>query len=290
MCAKKFSQPDFDAERPRLRAIAYRMLGSLSEADDVLQEAWLRFERTDLTDIDNLAGWLTTVTSRLCLDHLRKRDTRREAPISGDAPPQSTSPAPTPEDAMAMADSVGLAMLVVLQRLKPAERVAFVLHDMFDFTFEEIAPIVDKTLAATRQLASRARRRVDGTPKIPDADITAHREIVDAFLEASRGGDLAGLVSLLDPDVVARADAMAVESGGVPQLRGADAVAHFFDGLAVSARTALVDGVIGVVVAPLGRLYVVLEVTITGGRIKEIMAIAEPARLDAYSLAMPGGD
>lgn len=289
MRAKKFKQADFEAERPRLRALAYRMLGSLSEAEDIVQDTWLRFSQTDLHDVGNLGGWLTTVTSRLCLDHLRRQKTRGETPLDEQEPATfQAAPTITPEEEMTMADSVGLALLVVLQRLKPAERVAFVLHDMFDFAFEDIAPIVDKTLAATRQLASRARRRVQGAATLADADLSDHHHIIDAFLAASRGGDVAALVSMLDPNVVLSADSFAAKAGGVSELRGADAVARFYDGLAVAARTVLVDGAIGAVVAPMGRLYVVLEFTIVDGRISGIHAVGDPARMDAYELAMPG--
>lgn len=289
MRAKKFKQADFEAERPRLRALAYRMLGSLSEAEDIVQDTWLRFSQTDLHDVGNLGGWLTTVTSRLCLDHLRRQKTRGETPLDEqETATFQAAPTITPEEEMTMADSVGLALLVVLQRLKPAERVAFVLHDMFDFAFEDIAPVVDKTLAATRQLASRARRRVQGAATLADADLSDHHHIIDAFLAASRGGDVAALVSMLDPNVVLSADSFAAKAGGVSELRGADAVARFYDGLAVAARTVLVDGAIGAVVAPMGRLYVVLEFTIVDGRISGIHAVGDPARMDAYELAMPG--
>src|SRR4051812_762006 len=246
----------FEADRPRLRAVAYRMLGSRSEADDAVQEAWLRLSRTDAGGVENLGGWLTTVVARVCLDMLRQRKSRREHPLEAEGLHEIASgeDSSDPEHEIALADSVGLALLVVLETLAPAERVAFVLHDMFDLPFDEIAPIVGRTATAARQLASRARRRVQGTPAVPDADRTRRREIVEAFLAASRGGDFAALLAVLDPEVVFRADPAAMRLGGASELRGATAVANAFVGRAQSARAALIDGAVGFVVAPEGRL------------------------------------
>lgn len=277
MPEKNFLADKFEADRTRLRGVAYRMLGSLPEAEDAVQEAWLRLSRTDTSGVDNLSAWLTTVTSRVCLDMLRAKKSRREDAIDDGAP----EPAVTAEDAIEretiLADSVGLAMLVVLQTLAPAERIAFVLHDLFDLPFEQIAPIVERTPDAARQLASRARRRVRGGDALEPTQV-AQKAVVDAFLLASRTGDLAGLMAILDPNVVVRADTFA-GGGQTRELRGAAKVADFYNGLAVSGRTALVDGVIGAVVAPLGKLYAVLEIRIVDGKVAEISVTGDPARL-----------
>ena len=272
----------FEEHRTHLRAVAYRMLGSLSEVDDAVQEAWLRLSRADATGIDNLGGWLTTVVARVCLDMLRSRQSRREEPFTPDAPePVATGTSgSSPEHEALLADSVGLALLVVLDRLTPAERLAFVLHDMFAVPFEEIAPIVGRSAEATRQLASRARRRVRGGATSPDPDLVRQREVVEAFIAALRGGDFEGLLAVLDPDLVVRAD-MAVESapteirGAAVWAKGAVAYGH----LAQLTRPALVDGAIGVVVAPQGRLVRALRFTIANGKITEIEVIGNPARL-----------
>jgi RNA polymerase sigma factor (sigma-70 family) len=275
----------FEDNRARLRAVAYRMLGSLSEADDAVQEAWLRLHRSDADAIDNLAGWLTTVTARVCLDMLRTRESRREEALEADAihipdPIVSNAAGMDPEHEALLADSVGLALLVVLETLAPAERLAFVLHDMFAVPFDEIAPIVDRSPTAARQLASRARRRVQGAPTAPDADLPSQRRVVDAFLAAAREGDFEGLLAVLDPDVVLRADA-----GALPlarEVRGARAVAERamqFSPLARSGRRALVNGAAGLVAAPEGRPVSVLGFTIAGGRIVEIDVLADPERL-----------
>lgn len=273
----------FEADRARLRGVAYRMLGSLPEAEDAVQEAWLRLSRADTAGVDNLSAWLTTVTSRVCLDMLRTRKSRREDAIGEDAP----EPAVTAEDAIEretiLADSVGLAMLVVLQALSPAERIAFVLHDLFDMPFDQVASIVDRTPEATRQLASRARRRVRGGETL-DAGQVAQKGVVDAFLLASRTGDMAGLMAVLDPNVVVRADVFA-GGGQTRELRGAEKVADFYNGLAVSGRTALVDGVIGAVVAPLGKLYAVLEIRIVDGKVAEIFVTGDPERLASVEVS-----
>jgi RNA polymerase sigma-70 factor (ECF subfamily) len=260
------------------------MLGSAAEAEDAVQEAWLRLSRSDTAEVENMRGWLTTVVSRICLDMLRARHARREELVDGWLPePVLTVDMNTdPEQQAMIADSVGLALLVVLETLSPAERLAFVLHDLFDMPFEEIAPIVGRSVEAARQLASRARRRVRGG-EAPDP--TAERKrIIEAFLTASRGGDMTGLLSLLDPDVVLRADAVAARLGGQAELRGSASVAAFFSGRAQAAKAALLDGVVGVSVAPGGKLLVVMEVEIRDGRIAGIAAIADPERLQAMDV------
>src|SRR5436305_2614807 len=245
----------FEENRDHLRAVAYRMLGSASEADDAVQESWLHVSRSGTGDVRNLGGWLTTVVARVCLDMLRSRRSRREEPVGTDLPePVAGRAAGTdPEHEALLADSVGPALLVVLDTLAPAERLAFVLHDMFAVPFDEIAPIVGRSPAAARQLASRARRRVQGPAAAPDADPGRQREVVDAFLAASRGGDFDALLALLDPDVVLRADGTAVRAGAPGEARGAVAVAGTFSGRARVAQPALVDGMAGAVWAPGGR-------------------------------------
>ncbi|TMC33996.1 MAG: sigma-70 family RNA polymerase sigma factor [Chloroflexi bacterium] len=257
------------------------MLGSRSEADDAVQEAWLRLSRSDATAIENLRGWLTTVVGRVCLDMLRSRSSRREEPLDTDALEASENP----EQEAVLADSIGLAMLVVLETLNPAERVAFVLHDMFAMPFDEIAPIVGRSEVATRQLASRARRRVQGAGPVSDTDIASRRKIVDAFLAASRGGDFGALLSLLDPDVVLRADDAAVLIGAGREVRGAQEVARTFAGRARVAQPALVDGAPGLVWSSGGRPRVAFAFTITDGRITAIDLIADPQRLEKMDLA-----
>jgi RNA polymerase sigma factor (sigma-70 family) len=283
----------FEGQRGHLRAVAYRMLGSLSEADDAVQEAWLRLVRSDTGDIENLGGWLTTVVGRVCLDMLRYRKSRREEPLG--EPLGARFPDPIvgrqggidPEHEALLSDSLGLALLVVLETLSPAERLAFVLHDMFAVPFDEIAPIVGRSPSAARQLASRARRRVQGAANVPDADLTRQREVVDAFLAAARNGDFDALVAVLDPDVTLRADSGAVPAGASREVRGAAAVAkRAAKGRARAARPALVNGEMGVVVAPRGRLLMVLGFTISGGKIVEIDAIADPERLRQLDLAV----
>jgi RNA polymerase sigma factor (sigma-70 family) len=278
----------FEENRRRLRGVAYRMLGSVDEAEDAVQEAWLRLGRSDTSGVENLGGWLTTVVARVCLDMLRTRKSRREEPLGGHPadPIVSREDGIDPEYEALLADSVGLALLVVLETLGPAERVAFVLHDMFDVPFEEIAPIVGRSPVAARQLASRARRRVQGAATAPDADRTRQREVVDAFLAASRGGDFDALLAVLDPDVVVRADHAAVQVGASKKVRGAAAVAATFSGRARAARPALVNGAAGLVWAPGGRPRVVFGFTITGGKIVEIDLIADPDRLRRLDLAI----
>ena len=269
----------FEADRRRLRAVAFRMLGNAAEAEDAVQETWLRFSRADTSAVGNLGGWLTTVTARVCLDMLRARRSRREEPLETDDDFETDH---DPEADMALADSVGAALMVVLDRLSPAERLAFVLHDLFDMPFEEIAPIVGRSVEAARQLASRARRRVRGGDA-PDPT-AERRRIIDAFLTAARGGDMTGLLSLLDPDVVMRADAAAMRLGGQGEVHGAAAVAAFFNGRAQAAKPALLDGVAGVSVAPAGKLLVVMEIEIRDGRIAGLTAIADPRRLAAMNI------
>jgi RNA polymerase sigma factor (sigma-70 family) len=288
-----FLAEQFEENRTHLRAVAYRMLGSLSEADDAVQEAWLRLVRSDTGDIENLGGWLTTVVGRVCLDMLRYRKSRREEPLG--EPLGARFPDPIvgrqggidPEHEALLSDSLGLALLVVLETLSPAERLAFVLHDMFAVPFDDIAPIVGRSPSAARQLASRARRRVQGAANVPDADLTRQREVVDAFLAAARNGDFDALVAVLDPDVTLRADSGAVPAGASREVRGAAAVAkRAAKGRARAARPALVNGEMGVVVAPRGRLLMVLGFTISGGKIVEIDAIADPERLRQLDLAV----
>ncbi|WP_395449194.1 sigma-70 family RNA polymerase sigma factor [Aminobacter sp. UC22_36] len=278
----------FDANRGHLRAVAYRMLGSASEAEDAVQETWLRLARSDAREIGNLSGWLTTVVARVCLDMLRQRKSRREDPLEVEGPDEVADDTAgiDPERELAMADAVGLALLVVLEKLAPAERIAFVLHDMFDLSFDDIAPIVERTPVAARQLASRARRRVQGSDEARAPDRTRQRQVVDAFLAASRGGDFAGLLKVLDPDVVFRADAVAAQLGAVAELRGAQAVAQSFKGRAQGALPALVDGAIGLLVAPMGKLRVVLMLKLDGDRIVGIEAIADPDRLGQLDVVL----
>ena len=282
----------FEDDRPRLRGVAYRMLGSLSEADDAVQEAWLRLSRTDAQGIENLGGWLTTVVARVSLDMLRSRGSRREQPLDDGLSPAAAAGGPAaaePEQEALLADSVGIALLVVLETLSPPERLAFVLHDLFAVPFEQIAPIVDRTPAAARQLASRARRRVQGAPAATEADLARRREVVDAFLAASRGGDFDALVALLDPDVVRRADPAALPPGVPTVVRGAQAVARGAlagSGGAPHAQPALVDGSPGVVVAPGGKLTLVLAFDFEAGRIAAIDVIADPKRLARLDLAV----
>jgi RNA polymerase sigma-70 factor (ECF subfamily) len=278
----------FEENRTHLRAVAYRMLGSVAEVDDAVQEAWLRLSRADTTGIDNLGGWLTTVVARVCLDMLRSRQSRREEPFTPDAPePVATGTrGSSPEQEALLADSVGLALLVVLDRLTPAERLAFVLHDMFAMPFEEIAPIVGRSAEAARQLASRARRRVRGGGA-PDPDLVRQREVVEAFIAALRGGDFEGLLAVLDPDLVVRADMTAASPpteirGAAVWAKGAVAYGH----MARLTRPALVNGAIGVVVAPQGRLVRALRFTIANGKITEIEVIGNPARLGELDVSI----
>jgi RNA polymerase sigma-70 factor, ECF subfamily len=284
----------FQEHRTRLRAVAYRLLGSASEADDALQGAWLRLHRADTSGVDNLGGWLTTVVARECLDLLRARTSRREEPLGTHVPDPvvGRQEGIDPEQQALLAEGVGLALQVVLETLAPAERLAFVLHDMFAVPFEEIAPIVGRSPAAARQLASRARRRVQGAAPVPDADLARQRAVVDAFFAAAREGDFAALLAVLDPDVVVRADAGAAPAGAWGMVRGAAAVAEQvrtaggFARLSQFIRPALVNGAAGVVVAPGGRPVAVMGFTVAGGKIVEIDVLADPARLRRLDLAV----
>jgi RNA polymerase sigma-70 factor (ECF subfamily) len=278
----------FEEHRAHLRAVAYRMLGSVSEAEDAVQEAWLRLSRADTSDVENLGGWLTTVVSRVCLNRLRSRKSRREEPLGVYVPDPivSREDETDPEHEAQLVDSVGLALLVVLDALAPAERLAFVLHDMFAVPFEQIAGIVGRSPAAARQLASRARRRVQGAAT-PDVDLTRQREVVDAFFAAARDGDFDALVAVLDPDVVLRSDGGAARPGVSVVVQGAEAVAKravTFARLSPFVRRALVNGAAGVVVAPGGRPVSVMGFTVRGGRIVEIHAVADPDRLRQLDL------
>jgi RNA polymerase sigma-70 factor, ECF subfamily len=281
----------FEGHRGHLRGVAYRMLGSRSEADDAVQEAWLRLSRSNVDAVKNLGGWLTTVVARVCLDMLRSRKSRREESLETHGPKliMSREDERDPEHDVALSESVGLALLVVLETLAPAERVAFVLHDMFDLSFDEIAPIVGRSEAAARQLASRARRRVRGSSTASAADLSRRHEVIEAFLAASRGGDFEALLALLDPDVVVRADRTAVPAGAPTEVRGAPAVgknALAFSGRARFAQVGLVNGVPGIVVAPRGRLLTVLRFAIRHSRIVEIDVVADPQRLRQLNLGV----
>jgi RNA polymerase sigma-70 factor, ECF subfamily len=278
----------FEADRARLQAVAYRLLGSANEADDAVQEAWLRLSRSDTSEVENLSGWLTTVVSRVCLDMLRSRQSRREEPLALDG--ESIPDATDPEGEAVLAESVGLAMLAVLQRLRPAERVAFVLHDVFGVSFEEIAGIVGRSSVAARQLASRGRRRMQGVPADgAAADVERHRDIVEAFFRASRAGDFQGLLAVLDPDVVLRPDAetlrMGARTGWLPSaLHGAEAVATRFVGQAQAAQPALINGVPGAIWAAGGRPVVVFGFTIRDGKVVEIELAADAERLNGLKI------
>lgn len=281
----------FVTHRSHLRSVALRMLGSSHDADDAIQETWLRLSRSDARAVDNLGGWLTTVVARVCLDMLRSRANKQE--VSSEAAPEPPAGS-SPEDEAMLADSVGLALLVVLDTLEPAERLAFVLHDMFAVPYTEIAPIVGRTPVAARQLASRARRRVQSDPVVPDAPAATQRQVVAAFLGAARHGDFEALVRLLDPDVVLRADAVAIEmaarrvSAGAPDLgeemRGVDAVARVFAGGARGARLTLVDGLAGAVVSVGGRPMAVFGFALRHGRVAVIELLADPETLAAIEL------
>jgi RNA polymerase sigma factor (sigma-70 family) len=278
----------FEADRERLGALAFRMLGSRSEAEDAVQEGWVRLSRTPVDRVENLGGWLTTVVARVCLDMLRARRSRREASMDvgvSRAVASLSADGDTEQEAL-LAESVGLALMVVLDRLTPAERVAFVLHDMFDLSFEEIAPIVGRSVEAARQLASRARRRVRGATGNPEADRARQRHVVEAFLAASRAGDFSALLALLDPSVVVRADAAAVQIGASPEVRGAAEVASTFTGRARAAQPALVDGLVGLAWAPGGHARVVFDFEIADGRVVAIDLIADPARLGELELEL----
>jgi len=278
----------FEVYRNHLQMVAYRMLGSLSEADDAVQESWLRLSRSDTHGIENLRGWLTTVVSRVCLDMLRSRKARREESLGTQLPETLAryEDSIDPEQEALLAESVGLAFLVLLDNLNPSERVAFVLHEAFDIPFTEIAAIVGKSEAATRQIASRARRRVRGARGIPEADLAGHREIVDGFIAAARIGDFDSIVAALDPDVVLRDDR---QIGSSSVTRGAIALAKQISGRAKPSQSALVNGSVGAIAAPCGRLLYVLEFTIRHGKITEVDLISNPTRIRQLDLAVLGG-
>jgi RNA polymerase sigma-70 factor, ECF subfamily len=285
----------FEESRGHLRAIAFRMLGSSGEADDAVQEAWLRLSRSDVTGVDNLTGWLTTVVARVCLDMLRSRKARREEPLDLESPDALLEDADAEHD-LVMADSLGLALLLVLETLTPAERVAFVLHDMFDVSFDEIAPIVDRSPVAARQLASRARRRVQGASSTESGDRTRQRQVVDAFLAASRDGDFNALLALLDPEVVLRADQLAVAASAArvaagaprlaPEIRGKEQVAGTFSGRAAAAQLALINGVAGAVWAPGGRTRAAFLFTVAKGTITAMEIVYDPDRIAQLDVAI----
>ncbi len=289
MDEREFLAQEFEEHRARLRAVAYRMLGSLSEADDAVQETWLRLNRTDADAVENLGGWLTTVVARVSLNMLRSRRSQREEPLDLRMPEPIVDRADgtDPEHEALLADSVGLALLVVLETLNPAERLAFVLHDMFAVPFDEIAPIVDRSPDAARQLASRARRRVQGEAPIPDADVNTQREVLDAFLAAAREGDFEGLLKVLDPDVVLRADRGAASIGGSRVVRGAANVARqaqAFSRLDIDVRPALVNGAVGTVTLRDGQPFAIAGFTIRNRRIVEMDVFADPERLSELEL------
>ena len=279
----------FEEHRGHLRAVAYRMLGSASEADDAVQESWLRLGRTDVSDVENLRGWLTTVVARVCLDMLRTRTSRREDSLDTHVPdPVITRAESDPESDAVMADSVGLALLVVLETLEPAERLAFVLHDVFGMTFDEIAPVVDRSPVAARQLASRARRRVQGKAPNADRDLRQQRRVIDAFMAAAQKGDFEGLVAVLDPDIVLRADGGAI-AGLSRVVRGSNAVAsqaETFSRSGLTNQLVLVNGSLGFVARRAdGRVFAVIGFTIAGGKIVEMDILADPERLGRLDLS-----
>lgn len=278
----------FEAYRTHLRTVAYRMLGSMSEADDAVQESWFRLSRSETSSIENLGGWLTTVVARVCLDMLRSRESRREESLDEHVtdPISSSERGIDPEQEVLMADSVGLALLVVLDTLNPAERLAFVLHDLFAVPFDEIAPIVGRSPTATRQLASRARRRVQGASTDSDADLASKREVVEAFLTASRSGDFEALLAVLDPKVILRADQAAVLMGASEEVGGATDVARQFSGRARAAQLALVDGAIALAWASGGQPRVVFKFTISASKIVAINMLANPESLHKIDLTL----
>jgi RNA polymerase sigma-70 factor, ECF subfamily len=282
----------FEEHRPHLRAVAYRMLGSLAEADDAVQDAWLRLSRGGAGEVENLGGWLTTIVARVCLNMLRSRNARREEPLGAHLPDPVISPEGMlqPEDEVLLADSVGLALLVVLDTLSPAERLAFVLHDTFQLPFEEIAPMVGRSPAAARQLASRARRRVKGAGlPAPDSDPARQRAVVDAFFRAARAGDFDALVALLDPDVVLRTDFGARRPAAPRVIRGAAAVARQARSIPTArVQPALVNGAAGAVITVGGRPFAVMGFTVVGGKIVAIDAIADPERVRRVAAAVLG--
>lgn len=278
----------FESHRSHLRAVAYRMLGSQIEADDAVQESWIRLSRSDTSDVENLGGWLTTVVARVCLDMLRSRESRREESLDVQIPDsiESRKDGIDPEHEALLADSVGLALLVILDTLNPAERLAFVLHDLFAVPFDEIAPIVGRSPTAARQLASRARRRVQGATADSEVDLIRKQEVIEAFLNASRKGDFEALLSLLDPEVVLRADQTVVHMGAPEEVQGAAEVAGQFSGRARAAQPALVNGAYGLVWSSGGQPRVVFDFTIKGGKIVAIDMLANPEHLLKLNLTL----
>jgi RNA polymerase sigma factor (sigma-70 family) len=283
----------FEEQRPHLRAVAYRMLGSLTEADDAVQEAWLKLSRSDAGSVENLGGWLTTVIARVCLDMLRARKSRHEESLEEHIVAPVESPVRSrsldPEQETLLAESVGLALLVVLETLAPAERITFVLHDLFAVPFEEIATIVGRSPAAARQLASRARRRVQGADAASGAELTSQRKVVDAFLAALRARDFHALVAVLDPNVVITADAVAQPVEAMREIRGAENWAKGAITAARGARAAqpaLIDGAVGLVIAPKGRLFRVLRFTLDNGKIAKVEVVGDPERLRKFDFAL----
>jgi RNA polymerase sigma factor (sigma-70 family) len=283
----------FEEHRAHLKAVAYRVLGSQAEADDAVQEAWLRFNRADTSEVANLGGWLTTVVGRIALDMLRSRGSRREEPLGAHVPdPVVSRWEAGPEDQVVLADSVGLALLVVLETLGPAERLAFVLHDLFGMSFDEIAPIVDRTPAAARQLASRARRRVRGQAPDGDTDLARQREIVEAFIAASQGGDFDAMLALLDPDVVLRVDAGELGIGTSRVVHGAETVvrqALAYSRFSYASRPVLVNGGAGIATVPDGQPLSIMGLTIRRGKIVEIDILSDPERLQQIDPAVFDG-
>ena len=281
----------FEAARSHLRAVAYRMLGSRAEAEDAVQETWLRVDRAELDGVENFTAWLTTIVARVCLDRLRSRRSRREEP-AGDYPSPLIAEHDeglNPEEQALLAETVGSALLVVLDQLAPDERVAFVLHDVFAVPFDEIGPIVNRSPGATRQLASRARRRLQGAPVTPRAELAHQRKVVDAFLAASREGDFDALLTLLDPDVIFRPDEAAVRLGAPTETYGTEAVARAARGRAGGARLGLIDGTVGLVYAPGGRPRIAFYFAITDGKIAAINMIADPERVRALDITVIDG-
>jgi RNA polymerase sigma factor (sigma-70 family) len=290
MAADQWTTAAFDEHRAHLRGVAYRMLGSIADADDAVQDAWLRFSAADTTGVENLRGWLTTVVARVCLNVLRSRRSRHERSLEASLPdPIVSGPGGVdPQQEALLGEAVGLAMLVVLDTLTPAERVAFVLHDVFGVPFDEIAPIVGRTSSATRQLASRGRRRVRGSAT-PDTDLRRQREVVDAFVRASREGDFGALLAVLDPDVILRVDGGAAVGARSGVIRGAEAVAAQaleFRNVAPSAHAVLVNGAVGAVVVRDGRPFSIIGFTVRGGRILEIYIVTDPERLARLDLSV----
>lgn len=293
MDEKELLAERFEAHRTHLRSVAYRMLGSLAEADDAVQEAWLRLSRSDTSEVDNLGGWLTTVVGRICLDMLRSQTSRREDPLEVYLPDPIVGnvSGTDPEHEAMITDSVGLAMLVVLDTLPPAERLAFVLHDMFAVPFDDIAPIVGRNAAATRQLASRARRRVQGAVPEPETDVARQRKVVEAFIAASRGGDFEALVSLLDPEIVLRVDGGEMAPALSKLVRGAREVASqawMYRRFAPLARLALINGAVGTVTAPESEAMSVMSFTVSDGKIVRLDILADPERLAKIDLTVLG--